>query len=59
LISANGKHILKNINLDINEGDRIGIIGKSGAGKTITNKIIIKEKAIFSFLIPESEDICL
>ncbi|MBE0521179.1 MAG: ATP-binding cassette domain-containing protein [Candidatus Methanoperedenaceae archaeon] len=34
-ISANGKQILKNINLDINEGDSIGIIGKSGAGKSI------------------------
>ncbi|MFA4955940.1 MAG: ATP-binding cassette domain-containing protein, partial [Candidatus Methanoperedens sp.] len=33
-ISANGKQILKNINLDINEGDSIGIIGKSGAGKS-------------------------
>ena len=34
-ISANGKQILKNINLDINEGDSIGIIGKSGAGKVL------------------------
>ena len=33
-ISAKGKNILKNINLDINEGDSIGIIGKSGAGKS-------------------------
>ncbi len=33
-ITVNGKHILKNINLDINEGDSIGIIGKSGAGKS-------------------------
>lgn len=33
-INVNGKHILKNINLDINEGDCIGIIGKSGAGKS-------------------------
>ncbi|VVB90143.1 Trehalose/maltose import ATP-binding protein MalK [uncultured archaeon] len=33
-ISANGKQILKNINLDINEGDSIGIIGRSGAGKS-------------------------
>jgi methyl coenzyme M reductase system subunit A2 len=33
-ISVNGKQILKNINLDINEGDSIGIIGKSGAGKS-------------------------
>jgi len=33
-INVDGKHILKNINLDINEGDSIGIIGKSGAGKS-------------------------
>src|SRR5574341_931871 len=33
-ITADGKQILKNINLDINEGDSIGIIGKSGAGKS-------------------------
>ncbi len=33
-INVNGKQILKNINLDINEGDSIGIIGKSGAGKS-------------------------
>ena len=33
-INVNGKPILKNINMDINEGDSIGIIGKSGAGKS-------------------------
>ncbi len=33
-INVSGKQILKNINLDINEGDSIGIIGKSGAGKS-------------------------
>ncbi len=33
-INVNGKQILKNINLDISEGDSIGIIGKSGAGKS-------------------------
>ncbi|MDD5615715.1 MAG: methyl coenzyme M reductase system, component A2 [Candidatus Methanoperedens sp.] len=33
-INVGGKHILKNINLDINEGESIGIIGKSGAGKS-------------------------
>jgi len=33
-ININGKRILRNINLDINEGDSIGIIGKSGAGKS-------------------------
>lgn len=32
--SYNGKQILKNINLDIKEGEIISIIGKSGSGKS-------------------------
>lgn len=33
-INVNGKPILRNINLEIGEGESIGIIGKSGAGKS-------------------------
>lgn len=33
-IIANNKKILRNIDLDINEGESLGIIGKSGAGKS-------------------------
>ncbi|HMK48034.1 MAG TPA: methyl coenzyme M reductase system, component A2 [Methanocella sp.] len=34
------KNVLKNINLTINEGDVLGIIGRSGAGKTILLHVI-------------------
>lgn len=36
----NGNHILKDIDLTINDNDRIGIIGKNGCGKTTLLKII-------------------
>lgn len=36
----NGKHILKNINLTINEKDRIGLIGVNGCGKTTLLRIL-------------------
>ena len=29
------KHLLKDITIDINDGERIGIIGKNGSGKTL------------------------
>lgn len=34
-IAYDGVKVLKNINLNINEGEVIGILGRSGAGKTI------------------------
>ena len=34
-ISYDGVKVLKNINLNINEGEVLGILGRSGAGKTI------------------------
>ena len=36
----NGKHILKNINLTVNEKDRIGLIGINGCGKTTLLRIL-------------------
>ena len=33
----NELHVLSNINLEVEEGERLAIIGKSGAGKS-TNK---------------------
>ena len=40
LVGTNNKSILKNINLDINEGDCIVFSGHNGAGKTTLFKII-------------------
>lgn len=54
------KEILKNISLEIDEGETIGLIGESGSGKTILTKFILgilPEVAHFSYdnfeLIPE------
>ena len=35
------KTILENVNLDINKGDYIGIIGQNGAGKSTLLKLMI------------------
>ncbi len=39
-VGFDGVGILKNINLDINEGEVIGIIGKSGAGKSVLMRVL-------------------
>jgi methyl coenzyme M reductase system subunit A2 len=36
----NGKYVLKDISLTINEGDKIGILGKSGSGKSVLLSIL-------------------
>jgi ATP-binding cassette subfamily F protein 3 len=38
------KTILKNINFEIDRGDRIAFVGKNGEGKTTTAKIIVGEE---------------
>lgn len=48
LIYPNGKEALKNINLKINSGEFVGIIGLSGAGKTTLLKTINKLNDITS-----------
>ena len=48
LIYPNGKEALKNINLKINEGEMVAIIGLSGAGKTTLLKTINKLQDITS-----------
>ncbi|RVU54805.1 ABC transporter ATP-binding protein [Anaerosphaera multitolerans] len=39
--SYGSKHILKNVNLNIDSGDIFGFIGKNGAGKTTTIKAVV------------------
>lgn len=43
----NGKQVLKNINLEINKGELVAVIGLSGAGKTTLLKTINKINDIF------------
>ncbi|HUV02211.1 MAG TPA: ATP-binding cassette domain-containing protein, partial [Desulfobacteria bacterium] len=30
-----GKAVLKNVNVEINEGESLGLLGRSGAGKSV------------------------
>ncbi|MCS4523189.1 ATP-binding cassette domain-containing protein [Clostridium botulinum] len=39
--SLGNKQVLKNVNLDLERGDIIGITGKNGSGKTTLLRIII------------------
>ena len=39
-VRYNGKKVLDNVNLDVEEGDTIGIIGRSGAGKTVLLNVL-------------------
>lgn len=39
--SAQGKEVLKNINLTIRSGEKIAVVGKSGSGKTTLLKLIL------------------
>lgn len=46
---AYGKNqVLKNISFTINKGERVGIIGLSGAGKTTLFKLLLKENENFT-----------
>jgi len=47
------KPVLKNINLDVPEGEMIGLVGKSGAGKSTTINIICR------FYDVQGGDICV
>ncbi|MDR3519296.1 MAG: ABC transporter ATP-binding protein [Candidatus Pacebacteria bacterium] len=38
----NGVSVLKNFNLKINSGERIGLVGYSGAGKTTITKLLLR-----------------
>jgi len=38
----NGDHVFENFNLEIPEGQKIGIVGKSGSGKTTLVKLLLR-----------------
>ena len=42
-LSFNGDPIFENVNITINEKERIGIVGDNGAGKTTFIKILLGE----------------
>lgn len=42
-IIYNHKIVVENVSFDINQGDRINLVGKNGSGKTSIIKLIIKE----------------
>ncbi|MDY0267429.1 MAG: methyl coenzyme M reductase system, component A2 [Methanimicrococcus sp.] len=39
-VDFNGKYVLKNVNLTVEEGEVVGILGKSGCGKTILMHVL-------------------
>ncbi|MEH7119151.1 ATP-binding cassette domain-containing protein, partial [Neobacillus vireti] len=43
-VYPNGVHALQNVNLQINNGEFVLIIGESGAGKSTFNKLITREE---------------
>jgi len=42
------RQVLKNISFEINKGERVGVIGLSGAGKTTLFKLLLKENENFT-----------
>ncbi|MFQ6062503.1 MAG: methyl coenzyme M reductase system, component A2, partial [Methanosarcinales archaeon] len=54
-IKAKGKNLLKDIDLEIKEGESLGIIGKSGSGKTILLHLL---RGFEEFNIEKGEVIC-
>ena len=46
------RNILKNVSLEIKEGDILGFIGPNGAGKTTTIKLILGLQNITSGKLP-------
>lgn len=45
-VDFDGKHVLKDVNLTVEEGEVVGILGKSGSGKTILMHILRGTEAI-------------
>jgi ABC-type multidrug transport system fused ATPase/permease subunit len=41
-VYASGQHVFNNFNLKIKPGERVGIVGHSGAGKTTVTKLLLR-----------------
>ncbi|WP_127718106.1 ABC-F family ATP-binding cassette domain-containing protein [Halobacteriovorax sp. HLS] len=52
-----GKDVFKDVNLNVYKGDRIGLIGKNGVGKTTLVKLILEELKVTSGKLKNAEDL--
>ena len=55
--SYSEKVLLDNVTLNINEGDKIGLIGLNGAGKSTLLKIVAGRDEFFSGDVTKSKDL--
>jgi ABC-type polysaccharide/polyol phosphate transport system ATPase subunit len=55
-LKLNNKMILTNINLNINSGDRIGLVGPNGSGKTMLLRLLAGIYTDYSGTISKTED---
>ena len=58
-LKLNNKTILTNINLNINNGDRIGLVGPNGSGKTVLLRLLAGIYTDYSGTISKTEDFFL
>ena len=58
-LKLNNKMILTNINLNINSGDRIGLVGPNGSGKTVLLRLLAGIYTDYSGTISKTEEFFL